>query len=257
MKRYGTILIILLISLFAGNAYSFQGKGCAEGKCIDCHSLGKNEAATLLGKGADQVLSVHNSEVPGLWEVKIEKNKYKYLLYMDYSKKFVLSGDVFRLKDHENITQGKLKKIRKVEGVRIPLDDALILGNKEGKKKVVVFTDPRCPYCRKLHKEMKIAIKRDPELVFYIKLFPLKIHPDSYSVSKTIVCSGSMELLEKSLNGDQIPEKKCVSDVVENNLRLGKEIGIHSTPTLIFPDGRIIPGYKKAEEILKIINGKK
>jgi len=255
MKKILIFVVILLISIVSVEAYSFQGKGCAEGTCVDCHSLDMKEAALLLGDGADKILEVENSEVPGLWEVKLEKNKNNYLLYIDYSKKYVVSGDVFRIKDKVNVTRKRMGVRERPEGVKIPLDDALLVGNKDGKKRVVVFTDPRCPYCKKLHEELKIAVRKDPDLLFFIKLFPLKIHPDSFEVSKSILCSPSLSLLEDSLNGKQIPPATCKTKVVEENIEIGNKLGIHSTPTLIFPDGRIIPGYKKAGEILDLMKG--
>jgi len=133
------------------------------------------------------------------------------------------------------------------------LADALLLGKPAAKTKVIVFTDPECPYCRKLHEELKEVVRRNPEVAFLIKLFPLKMHPNAYDISKSIVCNNSMEYLELSFAGKPVPAPNCEIPVVDQTIALAGELGIRSTPTLVLPDGRVIPGYRKAEAILTII----
>ena len=118
---------------------------------------------------------------------------------------------------------------------------------------MIVFTDPECPYCKKLHSELKEVVRRDPDIAFLIKLFPLKMHPNAYGTSKSIVCSKSMEFLEASFAGKPVPPANCDTSVVDQTLALVGDLGIRSTPTLVFPDGLVVPGYKKAEALLILI----
>jgi thiol:disulfide interchange protein DsbC len=136
---------------------------------------------------------------------------------------------------------------------RIPLDDALLLGSNAAKIKVVVFTDPECPFCKKLHDELKVVVRREPDIAFLIKLYPLKMHPNAYGKAKSIVCARSLELLELSLAGKPVPPPTCNTKVVDQTLALAPDLGIQSTPTLVLPNGLVMPGYKTADDLVKRI----
>lgn len=247
-------LLILLVVLFAtNNVLAMSSDGCGAGSCTDCHSLTKAEAEQLLGNMVDKVNSVEFSEVPGMWVAEVEKGQKKLPVYIDFSKQYLVSGNVIRLNDKENLTSERSARMNKVDVSRISVADALLLGKPSAKTKVIVFTDPECPYCKKLHEELKDVVRRDPNVAFLIKLFPLKMHPNAYEVSKSIVCSNSMELLELSFAGKPVPPASCATMVVDQTLALAGELGISSTPTLVLPDGLIVPGYKTADALLTLI----
>jgi thiol:disulfide interchange protein DsbC len=85
-------------------------------------------------------------------------------------------------------------------------------------------------------------------------MMPLaSLHPDSPRIARAILCTGSLQLLENSFAGKKIPDPTCESDAVDRTIKLARELGIGSTPTLILPDGRVAPGYREAEEILKLL----
>ena len=101
---------------------------------------------------------------------------------------------------------------------------------------------------------MKKVLAERKDIVFYLKLFPLKIHPDAYWKSKSIACSKSLELLEENFEKKPIPRKECATKEIDNNLKLGEKDGITGTPTLILPDGSIYSGYAEADKLIKIID---
>ena len=248
-----SLLILLVVFFTANNALAMSSDGCGAGSCADCHSLTKVETEQLLGSLVDKVNSVEFSEVPGLWLAEVEKGQKKLPVYIDFSKKYLVSGNVIRLNDKENLTRERSAQMNKIDVSRIPVADALLLGKPSAKTKVIVFTDPECPYCKKLHEELKDVVRLDPDIAFLIKLFPLKMHPNAYEVSKSIVCNNSMELLEVSFAGKPVPPARCDTQVIDQTLALGGEFGINSTPTLVMPDGLVVPGYKKAEALLTLI----
>lgn len=251
------IVLPLLFALFAAvPAHAFMEEGCGAGKCTDCHSLSEKEATTLFKGNIDRVLKVELSEMPGLWLVEVEKDKKRFPLYIDFSKKYVVTGNIIRLSDGENVTGRRLAELNKVDVNQIPLEDALLLGRKGAKTKVIVFTDPECPYCKKLHAELKEVVRRDPEIAFLIKLYPLKMHPNAYSIAKSIICNHSLDMLEESFAGKTVPPPLCETRVVDETMALAERLGITSTPTLILPDGLVQPGYKKADDLLKLLGSK-
>ena len=246
-------IVSISMMLVVHGAFAMSPDGCGAGTCAECHSITMAETEQLLDGMVDKVNSVEFAELPGMWVAEVEKNQKKLPVYIDFSKQYLVSGNVIRLNDKENLTLQRSVRMNSIDVSKIPLSDALLLGKPSAKTRVIVFTDPECPYCRKLHEELKEVIRRDPEVAFLIKLFPLKMHPNAYDISKSIVCNNSMEYLELSFAGRPVPAPNCNSPVVDQTIALLAELGIHSTPTLVMPDGRVLPGYRKAEAILTII----
>jgi thiol:disulfide interchange protein DsbC len=100
---------------------------------------------------------------------------------------------------------------------------------------------------------MKKIIAERKDVAFYIKLYPLKIHPGAYEKSKAIVCEKSLALLEQAYEKKPLPKATCETTVVDENMKLAEKLRINSLPTLILPDGRVIPGYKDAEALKALI----
>lgn len=269
VRRITTLL--MAFSLLSVSAFAFSqeaGMGCGAGKCSDCHSLTVKEATTLL-KGIDKVLAVEFSELPGFWTVDAEKSGQKFPIFVDFSKKFVLAGSIIKLATGEDLTQQRISKLntgkvaaasqsataKKVDRKSIKVDDAILLGRADAATKVIVFTDPECPYCKKLHIELQEVVKEDPGIAFLIKLMPLvKIHPNAYGISKTILCSSNpLAVLESSFSGAPIAPSACPTTKVDESMATAQRLGISSTPSLILPDGTLLPGYRKAADLLKAI----
>jgi thiol:disulfide interchange protein DsbC len=247
------LLVFIVLFLFSSNALAMSSDGCGAGSCTDCHSLTKAETVEILGYLVDKDNSVEFSEVPGMWVAEVEKGQNKLPVYIDFSKQYLVLGNVIRLNDKENLTRQRSAQMNRVDVSSIPLEDALLLGKASAKSKVIVFTDPECPYCKKLHEELKEVVRRDPDVAFLIKLFPLKMHPNAYDVSKSILCNKSMEFLEISFAGKPVPPASCDTPVVDQTLALVAKLGIRSTPTLVLPDGLVVSGYKNADALLTLI----
>lgn len=254
----GIIAAAMITLWLPAAALAFGEGGCGEGACSDCHALEVKEAKVLLGDLVNDVHEVDFSEVPGLFIIDATGNNGRRgLLYMDFSKKYVVAGNFISIADRQNVSQREMIRMRKVDPSTIPLKDSLVIGDPGAPVKVIVFTDPQCPYCQKLHPELIKAVEADPQVVFFVKLMPLvKLHPDSYRISKAILCEGRLELLEDSFAGKEVPGPSCESDAVDRTLKLAQDLGIGSTPTLVLPDGRIVPGYRPAEAILQLLKEK-
>lgn len=257
---FSTLFVVFIFTLSVlacpMDAAAFGGGGCGEGECRDCHGMKKESATKLLEGLVDTVESVDFAEVPGLYVVGVTSKGKKHIVYIDFSEAFVIAGNVVRIADRSNITRQKLMDLRRVDLTTVPLEDAIVLGDPAASKKAFVFTDPQCPYCKKLHPELQKVVETDPDIVFFIKLYPLvKLHPDSVRISRSVICANSLEMLEDSFTGKPIPDPTCETDAIERTIDLARGLGISSTPTVILPDGRVSPGYKKAEDILKLING--
>ena len=253
MRHTRWVLSLGLVLAAAASAPAFQKDGCGSGDCSSCHTLTQDEAEQILDGLVHKVLSVGMSEVPGLWVAEVEsKNKQRVPIYIDFSKRYVISGNILDAKTRENVTRRRVIEMNRIDPSVIPLDDAIVIGDPSAEHKIIVFTDPACPYCRKLHPELAKAVARRPDLAFYVKMFPLR--KTSHAQAKTLVCTRSAELLDAAMAGRKLPPPECETDQLEKNVQLGRSLGVRSTPTLVFPDGRVIPGAKTADKILLLLD---
>lgn len=246
----------MFILIWASLGWAFPKDSCNQQQCADCHTLSPEEAGYLLGRQADRVLGVEPSDVAAMWVVEVEKNGRRFPVYIDFMKNHVLRGEVVRLQDGENLTKQRQANLNRVDVTRIPLGDALVLGEADAPKQVVIFTDPQCSFCKKLHGAMKEVVQRDPAIVFYIKMLPLNIHPDADMIARSIVCNRSLALLEDSFAGRPVPPPLCRGEEVDRTIALARELGIRATPTLVLPDGRPFTGFRDSDTLLKMLDSK-
>lgn len=253
-----TLMLIVFVSLAVFScaapdwASAFQGAGCM-GDCRDCHTLTNEDAGKLLkaDKFNARINDIKISPVKGLWQVELTQNDKPVIVYVDFSKKYLVQAQFTKLEE-----LGEPAPLKKVDVTKIPLDGALVYGSAKAEKKVIVFSDPDCPYCKKLHDDIKGIVSKRKDIAFYIKLFPLQMHPEAYAKSKTVICKKSTKLLDDAMAGKPLPKPDCKAEEVDNNLKLGEELGIRGTPAIIFPDGRLLPGYLPPDALIELMEKK-
>ncbi len=255
MRKILILAMALSILQYASNSYAFSSKG---ENCSKCHTLKKEEAAALI-KLLDpniKILNIKLTPLKSLWEIDVESGGKKAVVYIDITKKYLISGQILDIKSKRNLTQESGETLNKIDPSKIPLNDALVLGDKNAKKRVIVFTDPDCPFCAKLHPELKKVLAERKDVVFFIKMFPLPIHKEAAEKSKAIVCEKSLAMLEAAFDKKPISKPKCKTSAVDDNIALGKKIGITGTPSLVMPDGRVISGFRDANALKASIDKK-
>ena len=143
MRKINILLAIAAFFILSGQrtAYAFAP---ADQDCSQCHTLSSEQAKKTLAEMIPDVkiLNIAPSNVKGLWEIAIESGGRKGILYLDYSGKYLVSGNLFSITTRTNITQERSQDLNRVDVSQIPLKDALVLGEKDAKHKVIVFDDP-------------------------------------------------------------------------------------------------------------------
>jgi thiol:disulfide interchange protein DsbC len=140
------VLIVTILSLAVllrhGNAYAFP-KGEEKG-CIKCHTLNDEQAAEVLKPFAPDVkiLSIKEAPLAGMWEIAIESGAKKNVVYLDYGKKVLFIGNLIDAKTKTNYYKESYDEINKIDVSQIPLGNALVMGDKDAKHKIIVFDDP-------------------------------------------------------------------------------------------------------------------
>lgn len=262
MRKKLTVIIFMIFifpisAIAAEHAFAFQGAGCGQ-DCASCHSLSKDEAKKLIKADVfkAEITDVKMSPVKGLWEIEgTTKEKQRFMVYVDFAKKNLIEAKVTPLdKLGKPPEPPKRSELRKLDFAGIPLADAIVMGNPMAKTRFIIFDDPECPFCKKLHEEIKKILEQRKDIVFYIKLYPLvDIHPKAYEKSKAILCKKSAKLLDDAFAGKELPKSDCDAKALDENIKLAKSLGINGTPGIIFPDGGLLPGYADAQTLLKML----
>ena len=266
MKRVFGAAVLAAVCLIAGNAVAMPKEGCG-GECRSCHTLTVHEADGLLkGLAVGKVIRVNEPPIKGLWQVELEKEGKKAFAYVDYDKKHIIPGAIFTIATRQPIPlvgEGTppQQKPKKVKFSTIPLGDSIVLGDPQAKKRLIVFTDPDCPFCARLHAELKKLLETE-KVAIYVKFLPLKMHPTAYDKARVIMQGpDSAKLLDNAFSGRPIPAvtPQTPSRGVDESMALAGRLGITATPTMVFPDGTIHAGAMPAEEIEKMLakGGKK
>jgi thiol:disulfide interchange protein DsbC len=178
------------------------------GSCSGCHSLTTAEANRLVKSFGGIVKKVRISPVAGLYELSFEKDRQQIIMYMDFGKKYIIPNPIYSLASGKPITEKVVRQPasdKRVDINKITKSNSIVLGNPKGKKVIFVFTDPECPYCKKLHLELKKIVAQDHSVAIYIKLLPLQMHPQAYDKARVILSRNSLELLDKAFSGAQLP----------------------------------------------------
>jgi thiol:disulfide interchange protein DsbC len=258
MKRF-VITMFLAVLLMPVSVFAFGG---CESDCMKCHALSTDEVKQILGKlGAAEAnpLEVKMSPIKGLWEVSLDDRGNMGIMYIGFSKKHVIAGPIFEVETATNKTLESAEKLRQeqvryLDVSKVPVDKALLMGEKDAKYKVLVFTDPDCPYCARLHIEMKKILAERKDIAFYIKFMPLSFHPDAYWKSQSILCKKSLEMLENNFAQKEVPKPDCDDkEEIDNNIKIAQESGITGTPTLVMPDGMLVMGAVDAKRIIELV----
>lgn len=190
-----------------------------------------------------QVTNIQKTEMAGLYSANLDKQ----IIYLDENAQYMFVGSMVRMKDQKNLTKDLVLKQNSIDWKKPPFKDAIKTVKGNGKRELAIFSDPNCPYCKKL--EMELDKLND--VTIYTFIYPLK--PQSIAVSKQIWCDANQayawkNLLEKNIQ----PKAKTCANPIERNLELGRKLGVTGTPTLIFANGLKMVGGRSAEDIQAI-----
>ncbi|PIX03614.1 MAG: disulfide isomerase [Gallionellales bacterium CG_4_8_14_3_um_filter_54_18] len=189
---------------------------------------------------------VHKSPLNGLYEVDMGKN----IGYTNQDGKFFIFGHIFDMQHQQDITQQRLDTLNVISFSDLPLKDAIKTVNGNGKRVMAVFSDPDCPYCKKLEQELP----KLNNVTIYTFLMPLDgLHPEASKKAKGIWCSTDKSAAWRDYmlhDKSPVTDKHCDSPI-ERNVQLGQKLGINGTPTLIAANGRVMPGAAPLEQLEK------
>jgi thiol:disulfide interchange protein DsbC len=198
---------------------------------------------------ATAIREVRKSELPGIYEIVTGQN----VAYTDETGRYFLFGHIFDMQQQVDLTaqrQGSTQAGQNNKKVEFPsqfLGNAIKVVKGDGSRKVAIFTDPDCPYCKRLESELA---KLNNVTIYYF-LYPLEgLHPEAKTKAVSVWCSPNKEKAWSDLMQiGQTPKLVACNNPINDNLVLGSRLGVNGTPTLIAGDGRIMPGAAPAAAI--------
>lgn len=205
---------------------------------------------TLLEKfpGA-AIASIAKTPYSGLYEVLIDGQ----IVYVDENAKYLFVGSVVDLKTRQNLTNERLEKLNAVKFDSLPFADAIKTVKGNGKRKLAIFSDPDCPYCRKLEQELT----KVNNVTIYTFLYPIvSLHPEANANAKAIWCAPDRNKAwdDAMLRGVMPKNNGSCKNPVESNIALGNKYRVTGTPTIIFENGQRVPGMVPADKLNELLD---
>jgi thiol:disulfide interchange protein DsbC len=203
-----------------------------------------------------KVDSVLKTPYAGLYEVFMGGQ----IIYTDEKLSFIIAeGRLVDPKTKKDVTGERLEELTKIDFNSLPLDKAIKIVKGNGSRKLVVFSDVDCPYCKQLERK---ELSNITDVTIYTFLYPIdQLHPDAANKSRSIWCATNREKAWTDwILKDQLPTTTGKCEVpLEKVGELARKFGITGTPALIFSDGKKIPGavpYKEIERYLQAASSK-
>jgi thiol:disulfide interchange protein DsbC len=178
------------------------------------------------------------TSIPGLWEVRLGTD----LLYTDAQGTYLIEGGtLIDTRSKRNLTKERVDKLTAVRFDELPIKDAFVIKQGTGARKIAVFADPNCGYCKRLERDL-VALK---DVTIYNFLFPV-LGPDSDVKSRAIWCTKDAGAAWRSwmLDGVTPPRaaESCDTKTIDRNVAFGRQYRINGTPAIVFEDGVRVPG---------------
>jgi thiol:disulfide interchange protein DsbC len=196
----------------------------------------------------EKIDEVSKTPIPGLFEVRVNGTD---IYYTDADANYLIQGNLIDTKLMRNLTEERVDKLTAIAFDALPVKDAFTIVRGNGKRKLAVFEDPNCGYCKRFEE----GLQKVNNVTIHMFLYPV-LGPGSVEKSKNIWCTKDKGKVWEDwmLHGVEPASAKCDTAAVDRNIQLGKKYKITGTPTLIFADGSRVPGAIGADQVEKRLN---
>ena len=189
---------------------------------------------------------VSKTPIPGVFELRVGAE----IFYSDEQGNHLIDGQLIDTRSRNNLTEARLSKINAIDFASLPLKDAIVWTAGSGARRMVVFADPNCGYCKRFERDLQ----RVKDVTVYTFLIPI-LGGDSPEKSRNIWCAKDNTaswrnwMLEGTAPARTMGE--CDSSAIERNTLLARKHRVNGTPAVIFEDGKRVPGAMSADQVEK------
>ena len=215
---------------------------------------GQGEEASIRKIMKDRMPHIHpideikRTPMPGLFELRVDGSE---IYYTDASANFLIQGHLIETKTQRDLTEERIQKIMAVDFKSLPFKDAIVIVRGKGERKMAMFEDPNCGYCKRFERDLQSI----DNVTVYLFLYPI-LGKDSVDKSKAIWCSKEpAKAWQDLMLRDQAPVPTgCDTAALKRNVDFGQKQRVNGTPTTIFMDGTRISGAVEIAQIEKLLS---
>jgi len=189
-----------------------------------------------------QIRSVSRSEIKGVYEVVMGRN----VAYTDKSGRYLLFGHLYDMEKQKDLTQPLKEDMSRIDFSSLPIADAVVIKQGTGEHKIALFSDPDCPYCRKVEPELA----KLENVTIYVFMTPLPNHPDARRKVEAVWCAKKEQASSwrEMMLENKDPGKRACDNPIDRNLKLAGKLGVRGTPTLFNEYGVRMVGAQPAAQ---------
>lgn len=200
-----------------------------------------------------KIEAVQKTSYGDLYEVAIRTPEGPTIYYVDSGATVIILGNVIDARTGQDLTEARQQKLAAVKWESLPFDSAVTTVRGSGRRKIAVFSDPNCPFC----KRFEATLEKIGDITVHIFLYPV-IKPESVALTKSVWCSQDRakawnDLMLRGIRPQASPD--CDTPV-EKLVQLGRSLGAVSTPTWFLPDGERRSGATPPEQLLPLLDKK-
>lgn len=190
---------------------------------------------------------VSKSPMAGLYEIRVGGTD---IYYTDSTGSYLIDGQLIDAKSGKNLTEERVNKLTAIDFKDLPLKDAIVIKRGTGARKIAIFEDPNCGYCKRFEADLQ----KINNVTVYMFLYPI-LGQDSTTKSKNIWCAADKsKAWQDWMLKDGTPRTlNCNTDALARNVEFGKKHRITGTPTLLLADGTRIPGAIGSAQLEKML----
>jgi thiol:disulfide interchange protein DsbC len=186
---------------------------------------------------------VRPAPIKGLYEVRVNQSE---VFYTDAKGDFLIQGSIIDTQKRVDLTEERVNKLNAVAFKDLPLKDAFTIVRGKGTRKLAVFEDPNCGYCKRFERDLA----KIDDVTVYVFLYPI-LGQDSVEKSRHIWCAKDRAQAFQDWMTDSVTPTaaNCDTSALQRNVEFGRKTRITGTPTVFFADGTRVPGAIGADRV--------
>ncbi len=194
---------------------------------------------------------ISKTPMNGLFEIRVNDSD---IFYTDAEGNFLIQGALIDTRSKRNLTEERTEKLNAVAFDSLPLKDAFTIVRGNGKRKMAVFEDPNCGYCKRFERDLQ----QINNVTVHMFLYPV-LGADSVDKSKNIWCAKDKAKTwqDVMVRDMPVPKATCDTSAIDRSVDFGRKHKITGTPTIFFADGSRVPGAINAQQIEKFLTDAK
>ena len=209
-------------------------------------AIRKNLAERL--NGLEKIDEVRPAPMPGLYEVRVETDIY----YTDAQGDYLIQGKLIDTRAKKDLTQERMDKLTAIKFEDLNLKNAFPIVRGNGKRKMAIFEDPNCGYCKHLERDLQSV----DNVTVHVFLIPI-LGPDSKTKTNQIWCAPdrAKAWLDWMVHGTApTGNPVCNTEAIDANVAFARKYRINGTPAIVFADGTRVPGAIKADQVEQMLS---